>query len=807
VAAGVLVLAGGGVAAVWLLWPKGQATTQLAGPATPIKPAGRWAEPPAEVPVKQPVEAGVKDPVNAQGKEPAPAKVNPPAEPKGGNGIPARDLAELKAATVFVKVEAGPMAGSGSGFVMKLDGDTAYVVTNNHVVNPKVEIILPPAQPRGRWPHSRVPPSLVNPGSVVVPLPNAVLTCVFRSGTRDEQAIRSELVAFDPQRDLAVLKVTGVQGLPKPIDCERQPQLAETMPVFVFGFPFGRVLATNKGGPAITVGKGSVSSIRTDDRDEVALVQIDGALNPGNSGGPVVDEGGRLVGIAVATIKGSSGIGLAIPARELTRMLAGRVGGSRLITRKVDSGGADVEAEVRLIDPLGRVRDVALHYVPTDRLPSKPGRNPDGSWSELPGSQRVELKGDRQKAAGAFRVAAGGNAAATLWCQTSHINGDGKVVYTEPVAFVVNFSTPPPVATQPPDVSAPAGQPPAVGAVKVPEAQGTGEELAGQPRTVGDLTITDLKLRTADAVPCLCWARDGKSFFFLEPGGVLRRVALDGFKELKRLDLGRRCGWLALSAEGLVLTVTDLQEVWLLDVNGLRVKSRVPVPSVSRAVSSPALSVAVALSNSPPPIGSSLSVLDLKKGVAAGQFTGNDTRGRLVPTGFSSPMVSPDGKYLFVQGGMEQLCRLRITGTRLKFEEAGQRIAQGRVVNIQVSADSAFVCLPCGGGNYNQLGLKDHPEVGTYSTYVYPVTNLNKPAFTLAQGPYPMAVGFDPKAGLVYGQNLDHQLIVFGGAGVKLKEYQLNNGREVRQFLVHPAGRKLLVLTDAKLSYVELPQP
>src|ERR1700686_3200891 len=93
------------------------------------------------------------------------------------------------------------------------------------------------------------------------------------------------------------------------------------MPVFVFGFPFGKILATNKRNPAITVGKGSVSSIRLDEKDELALVQIDGALNPGKSGGPVVDAPGRLVGIAVATIKDSSGIGLAIPARQLKRLL------------------------------------------------------------------------------------------------------------------------------------------------------------------------------------------------------------------------------------------------------------------------------------------------------------------------------------------------------------------------------------------------------------------------------------------------------------------------------------------------------
>ncbi len=76
-----------------------------------------------------------------------------------------------------------------------------------------------------------------------------------------------------------------------------------------FGFPFGKALSTTKGNPAVTVGKASVSSLRTGPDGGLAYVQIDGNLNPGNSGGPVVDAKGRLVGVAVATIKDGQGIG------------------------------------------------------------------------------------------------------------------------------------------------------------------------------------------------------------------------------------------------------------------------------------------------------------------------------------------------------------------------------------------------------------------------------------------------------------------------------------------------------------------
>src|SRR5262249_19211165 len=118
-----------------------------------------------------------------------------------------------------------------------------------------------------------------------------------------------------------------------------------------------------------------------------------------------------------------------------------------------------------------------------------------------------------------------------------------------------------------------------------------------------------------------------------------------------------------------------------------------------------------------------------------------------------------------------------------------------------VSGDGKYMCAPCGGGNYP--GLKNHPQVTPYSTYIYPVDNLNKPAFVLKQGAYPLAVGFDGKAGLAYTQNFQQQMIVFTDTGMKLKEYRLDCGNP-RQYLVHPEGRKLLVLGDTKLLLVTL---
>jgi S1-C subfamily serine protease len=220
--------------------------------------------------------------------------------------LPRSLLDGLKNATVFVRVEAGNLQGSGSGFVIRVDGSTGYIVTNHHVISPPVNEV-PVAGFRRftlRSARSR----------------SAAVRLVFRSGTAQEQSARATVILKDAERDLAVLKVTGVSTLPAPIALVRNPQLVETMQVFLLGFPFGDALTLDKRNPAITVGKGTISSIRLNARNEVARIQIDGDLNPGNSGGPVVDAQGRLVGIAVAKVRNSN-IGLAIPPDQLIALL------------------------------------------------------------------------------------------------------------------------------------------------------------------------------------------------------------------------------------------------------------------------------------------------------------------------------------------------------------------------------------------------------------------------------------------------------------------------------------------------------
>jgi len=240
-------------------------------------------------------------------------------------------------------------------------------------------------------------------------------------------------------------------------------------------------------------------------------VQIDGALNPGNSGGPVVDADGRLVGVAVATIRGAN-IGLAIPAGELTKVFEGHVGRIQAVTRKTGVN-PEVEVEVAVIDPLGRVKDVAVHYLRQDLVKNQPQRQPGGTWPELAGGQKLVLRRDGLRAVGTLAVAAADLKRAFTF-QASYVNGAGQRVYAEPrvlqarqrrTVVVVrrprDFRRPrngrrprrrPPVDTRPAQVGrlsglgSSGGQPPATLAAYVPK---TEVEKVPLPAAVADAAV------------------------------------------------------------------------------------------------------------------------------------------------------------------------------------------------------------------------------------------------------------------------------------------------------------------------------
>ena len=326
------------------------------------------------------------------------------------SSISAATVADIKTATVFIKVESDQLSKSGSGFVVQADDKATYVVTNHHVIGATVSLDAGGADRRN---------------ARTITLKNPRTTVIFRSGTRQEQSLPAEVLAADETSDLAVLKVGPVKGV-KPIPFSQSAEVVETMPIYTFGFPYGSALSVAKGNPAITVGKGTVSSIRLNDAGDVGMVQLDGSMNPGNSGGPVVDIKGRLVGVAVATIRNSSGIGFAVPAAELQKVMQGRPGVVKLKPGKRSDGKAIAQIELAVVDPFRRIKSVTLHYAPFE---AKPGTKLEsiGSLEKLPGTRKLALTLEKLQAKGEFALS-GAAVDQEFLVQTVYVLDDGKTV-------------------------------------------------------------------------------------------------------------------------------------------------------------------------------------------------------------------------------------------------------------------------------------------------------------------------------------------------------------------------------------------
>jgi hypothetical protein len=319
--------------------------------------------------------------------------------------------------------------------------------------------------------------------------------------------------------------------------------------------------------------------------------------------------------------------------------------------------------------------------------------------------------------------------------------------------------------------------------------------ISTAPVTAGDLKVTKVMIGSGSGPGCMSWTDEGKSFYHVDDKGTVRKISYPDFKEEASMDAGKKVDWLSVSSVGPVIAVSDAQETWILDSKTLKAGKKIPTDKAKRVAASPKSDFAFAVESAP---GKTLiTVIDLKAGKIQKQFEANSLGNVRGGMGFLTPTFSADGKFLFTTGGIEQIYRYKVDGSKVTFEDTGPRIIQGRFLDICVGED--FVAAPSGGGNYG----------ANYSTFVYAPSNLKTPAVTLASGPYPMAVGFDKAADLFYAQNADKQLIIFDKDANKLKEYSLTPGRaiEVRQFLVHPEGRKLLVLTKNDLFSVEIPKP
>lgn len=199
-----------------------------------------------------------------------------------------------------------------------------------------------------------------------------LLTCehVVRNATSvkvafGDQTATARIVATDATHDLAILRVERQNLVALPLADSDAIELAEN--VRAVGFPLSDVL-----GDSIKVTQGSVAGIVTKAKGK--MLQIDAVVNPGNSGGPLLDDGGAVVGVVSAQLLGShvSKVGFAVPINYAKALLT-----KHRITFQTDTAGDKLDGptlakrvgpSVALVTVLGHDGDTSATEQPVLRF-------------------------------------------------------------------------------------------------------------------------------------------------------------------------------------------------------------------------------------------------------------------------------------------------------------------------------------------------------------------------------------------------------------------------------------------------------
>lgn len=146
----------------------------------------------------------------------------------------------------------------------------------------------------------------------------ATLTCALADG----RSAQAEVVAVDPARDLALLRLEGLEGA-RPAGLALRPTpVLPGLPVVAVGYPSRETfagwdeLSGSRPNPKATVGVVSATEVQLGN-PATGYVETDAALNPGSSGGPLLDLEGRVVGVATLIGAGKQSEGYAVPVREI----------------------------------------------------------------------------------------------------------------------------------------------------------------------------------------------------------------------------------------------------------------------------------------------------------------------------------------------------------------------------------------------------------------------------------------------------------------------------------------------------------
>jgi len=242
--------------------------------------------------------------------------------------------------------------GVGSGFIISQDG---FILTNNHVVEGANEIFVT---------------------------------------TTDGKEYPAQVIGADARTDVALIKIDGKNLTPLPIGDSNS--LKKGQWVLAIGSPFGL---------DSTVTAGIVSAINRDTGEYLPFIQTDVAVNPGNSGGPLLNLSGQVVGVnsqIVSRSGGFMGISLAIPIDEAMRVVAQLKEHGKVTRGRIGVSITDVSKDVAQAIGLGDARGALVSSVEKDGPAAKAGVMPGDVITHFNGTD-IKQRGDLPRIVGETR--------------------------------------------------------------------------------------------------------------------------------------------------------------------------------------------------------------------------------------------------------------------------------------------------------------------------------------------------------------------------------------------------------------------
>jgi len=223
-----------------------------------------------------------------------PAAVAPSAKPLAGNGFDPRRIYSSRSAgvvTIFAQYGKDPASATvaqGSGFVVSPKG---YILTNSHVITNAGESASVHAADRVYIEFS------------------------------DRDRARARIVGWDVFDDVGLVKIDPSDHAVKPVPLGDSAAVAVGEPVAAIGSPFGNEDSLGVG--VVSATHRSIESL-TSNYSLVDAIQTDAPINHGNSGGPLFDARGRVIGINAqirSTSGASEGVGFAVPINAAKRSM------------------------------------------------------------------------------------------------------------------------------------------------------------------------------------------------------------------------------------------------------------------------------------------------------------------------------------------------------------------------------------------------------------------------------------------------------------------------------------------------------